>query len=274
MNDIYSAPESDVVEESQHAVGGSVEDAIAGRYDFSVSECLSEGGSRMSGAKLYLHLGGLMVQVVSGGGMLVGMLAMAAFAGLGALIGGGVESGGMIAAMVVGYLVMFAVMMIAIMPAWTAWTLMGVQRAAGVEKLDPMITIQYFGKMVPLFGFFMIQQLIYLPYNFVGLVPEIGGFLVVLFLIPVIYLSVSWMFAPLLIVEKNMGVWTAMETSRKAVTKRWFSVFGITFVVVFVNILAMLPFGIGLIWSIPWGLIAMGAVYVNIFGVSEETLAS
>jgi hypothetical protein len=168
---------------------------------------------------------------------------------------------------------MFAVLMAATMPAWTAWTLMGVQRAAGVEKLDPMITVRYFGKMLPLFGFFVIQQLVYLPYNFVGLIPEIGAFLAIVLIIPVIYLSASWMFAPLLIIEKDMSVWQAMETSRKAVSKRWFTVFRITFIVLFVNLLAIIPLGIGLIWSVPWGLVAMGAVYRNIFGVSAEAMA-
>lgn len=274
MNDIYSAPESDVVEETKQAVGGSVEDAIAGRYELSIGDCLSEGSSRMHGAKLYLQLGGLMVQAVSGAGVLLGVLAMAAFAGLGATLGGGVEGTGMIVGVVLGYLVMFAVLMAATMPAWTAWTLMGVQRSAGVEKLDPMITIRYFGKMVPLFGFFVLQQLVYLPYNLVGFIPDFGSILALILVIPVIYLSVAWMFAPLLIIEKNMSVLQAMETSRKAVSKRWFAVFGITLIVVFVNLLAIIPLGIGLIWSIPWGLIAMGSVYRNIFGVSEETMAA
>lgn len=274
MNDIYSAPESEVIEDSKQLVGGNVKDAIAGRYDFSVSACLSEGASRMQGAKLYLHLGGLMVQFVSGIGLFAGMLAVAVFAGIGAAFGGGLEGPGMIFSIIIGYVVMFAVIAAAILPSWTAWTLMGVQRSAGVEKLDPMITMRYFGKMVPLFGYYIIQQLIYAPMNFVGLIPDIGGFLVFLLIIPVIYLSTAWMFTSLLIVDKNMGVWQAMETSRKAVSKRWFSVFGITFVVVFVNILAIIPLGIGLIWSIPWGLIAMGAVYRDIFGVSEETMAA
>jgi hypothetical protein len=40
--------------------------------------------------------------------------------------------------------------------------------------------------------------------------------------VPGIYLSVAWMFAVPLIVDKELRFWDAMELSRKVVTKRWF----------------------------------------------------
>jgi hypothetical protein len=60
--------------------------------------------------------------------------------------------------------------------------------------------------------------------------------------IPGIYLSVAWMFAVPLIVDREFQFWDAMEVSRKVVTQYWFQVF-------LLNLLVYLPailFGLGL----------------------------
>lgn len=59
----------------------------------------------------------------------------------------------------------------------------------------------------------------------VGLVQQIltsAGYL--LLIIPGIYLQVVWCFATLLVVDKGLEPWSALETSRKAVSKQWFKV--------------------------------------------------
>ena len=43
--------------------------------------------------------------------------------------------------------------------------------------------------------------------------------------LPLVYFSVSWIFAPLLVIDRGLGFWAAMETSRRVVGKRWFHVF-------------------------------------------------
>ena len=60
--------------------------------------------------------------------------------------------------------------------------------------------------------------------------------------LPGIYLSVAWMFAIPLIVDKEFRFWDGMEVSRKVVTKYWFQIF-------LLNLVAYLPailFAIGL----------------------------
>ena len=44
-------------------------------------------------------------------------------------------------------------------------------------------------------------------------------------LIPILYLSIVWIYAPLLIIFYNMPAWDAMETSRKIISKQWLDTF-------------------------------------------------
>ena len=67
----------------------------------------------------------------------------------------------------------------------------------------------------------------------------------------VLYLSISWAFTFPLVIDKGLGPWTAMEVSRRVVTRQWFSVF---FVMLLGGILAMLGLiglFIGVLFTIP-----------------------
>jgi hypothetical protein len=50
---------------------------------------------------------------------------------------------------------------------------------------------------------------------------------VILCFLPGIYLTIAWVFALPLIIDKRMNFWPAMELSRRVVTRRWFQVFGL-----------------------------------------------
>jgi len=92
----------------------------------------------------------------------------------------------------------------------------------------------------------------------------------VLLILPGIYLSIAYVFTLPLIADKGMGVWDAMELSRKAVTKHWFKVFGLFFLLSLIMTLGALAFGIGLIWAVPLLFVTLyGLLYPLIFdGVS------
>lgn len=75
--------------------------------------------------------------------------------------------------------------------------------------------------------------------------------------LPIFYLSVSWTFTFPLVIDQGLSPWTAMEVSRRVVTKQWFRVF---FTVLLGGILAMLGLIgliIGVIFTIP---LAVGAL--------------
>lgn len=86
-----------------------------------------------------------------------------------------------------------------------------------------------------------------------------------LFILPGIYLTIAYVFTLPLIVDKNMGVWEAMEHSRKTVTKRWFKFFGLMFLLTLALVIGAIPLGIGLIWAIP-------LMFVTLYGLAYPML--
>jgi uncharacterized membrane protein len=95
------------------------------------------------------------------------------------------------------------------------------------------------------------------------------GFL--LLIIPGIYLTVAYLFAPFLIVEKNIDFWPAMEISRKKVNKHWFGILGFSIVIVLINFIGCIPFFIGLFISIPLSTCIITMAYRNIFMGIDQT---
>ena len=129
--------------------------------------------------------------------------------------------------------------------------LLGIRRAAG--KDTPLSTLwEPYSHFVPLIVMLVLMGLLI-----------VGGFF--LLVLPGIYLAVAYSFAPYLIVEKNMGVWEALETSRKAITTFWWRYFGLLLIVALLFIVGAIPLLIGLIWVLPIMAIAIGEVFVATF---------
>jgi uncharacterized membrane protein len=85
-------------------------------------------------------------------------------------------------------------------------------------------------------------------------------------LIPITYLSVNWVFTLPLIVDRQLGFWTAMMTSWRIVHKHWFHVFGLFFLISIFNLVGFLSCCVGLLVSFPLGVIALMYAYEDIFG--------
>ncbi len=83
--------------------------------------------------------------------------------------------------------------------------------------------------------------------------------------IPLLYFVVSYIFAIPVLVDKKLGPWDALETSRRIVTPHWFSVFGLMIVLTIIVFISIIPLGIGLIWSMPLNLLTFGVVYKILF---------
>lgn len=99
------------------------------------------------------------------------------------------------------------------------------------------------------------------------------GFL--LCILPGIYLTVCWFaFGPLLVIDKKLDFWPAMELSRKVVTKHWWSFFGLALVNFGILLLGILACGVGMFISLP--VIAATTVYAyqDIFGKVSLPLAA
>lgn len=85
-------------------------------------------------------------------------------------------------------------------------------------------------------------------------------------MIVVTYLSVNWIFALPLVVDKEMGFWTAMTTSWKVVHKHWFHIFGLAVVIGLINLAGAICCCVGLLVTFPLGVTTLMFAYEDIFG--------
>lgn len=88
-----------------------------------------------------------------------------------------------------------------------------------------------------------------------------------LLILPGIYLLVAWwMFVPLLIIDKRLDFWPAMELSRKTVNKNFWRCLGLFLLAGLVAVSGFIACGVGLFFTVPIGLAAVVYAYEDLFG--------
>jgi hypothetical protein len=232
----YEAPKADLNAQSvTPGDSGTLDDALAGRYKFEIGDVMREAWGMTSGMK-----------GVFWGGAILLYLAYMALAVVGALLFKGSPALRMV----------FNIGLGAVAPVlFLGIVSMGLRRAAGM-RVAFETAFGSFNRAMPAF----IAGLLSTVLTYVGLF---------LLIIPGVYLAIGYCMTMPLIVDRNLTPWEALETSRKAVTKRWFQFFGLLFVVGILVFLSALPLGIGLIWSLPWAINVVGVVYRRVFGVVQ-----
>ena len=90
-------------------------------------------------------------------------------------------------------------------------------------------------------------------------------------IVPGVYLSTAWILTGPLIVDRGMGVWEAMELSRKVVTKRFWIMFCIVLIVAVSSLIGLLACCVGLLVTVPVGLGAFLYAYEDLFGTAPRT---
>ena len=238
----YSSPEASLTEEYVYdGEGGSIETALAGQYDINISNLLSEAWQKVSGSKLTFFLAYICTTAV------FMFLTSALQGGLEAVLSPGMASAGVLvfnlAFLPINFCITAGIYTIAI-------------RHICGQDISVGMVFSMFSKIVPLaIVGFLIAVLTVLGY--------------MLFIIPGIYLTVAYFFAIPLIIDHDMSPWQAMETSRKAVSKKWFPIFGLGIIITIIIMLSAIPLGIGIIWTYPMKLLLMATTYKNIFGVKQ-----
>jgi hypothetical protein len=91
----------------------------------------------------------------------------------------------------------------------------------------------------------------------------VGG---VLFIVPIIYMSVGIGFAFPLIIDRGIGFWEAIVTAFRTVHRQWFSVLGLLILVGLITISGVLLFIVGLLATVPLGYLIWSQGYRQIFG--------
>ena len=85
-------------------------------------------------------------------------------------------------------------------------------------------------------------------------------------LIPATYFYVSLYFTVPLIIDKQMGLWTALCTGWRMVHKHWFHIFALLILASLVNITGACVCLVGVLFTAPLGLAALCYAYEDIFG--------
>ena len=232
------APGADVVNPSLS--GGSLEKAIAGDYDFEIGDVMNEAWSLTNGFKATFWGGAIFAYVIIFGVFFVVSSLSAAIMGSDA-------------GFIVGIAVNIASMAVTA-PLLMGVVMLGVKRAAG-SAVSAGRVVGYLDKTLPAAGASVLTTLL----TYVG---------AIFLILPGIYLGLAYGLTMPLIADRNLPVWEAMETSRKALTHKWFRIFGLYLVVGLATIASAIPLGIGLIWTVPWSIAVVGVLYRRIFGTA------
>jgi len=224
---------------------GSLERGINGDYRFTIGDVLSEAWQKVSGNKGTVLLAGLLyLAIMVALGIAAGVINVLLTVVAGDQVGGAIG----------GLLTQVAQIVVAT-PLGAGFLMMGVSMAIGASVGAGSI-LSYYDRILPL----ALTSILY------GIMVALGLLLLIL---PGIYLSVAYILAIPLVVDKGLSPWQALEASRKAITHRWFAVFCVLFLLCVLFFVGSIPLFIGLVWVGPLYLIAMGILYRNIFGVSS-----
>lgn len=240
MSDTHRPTTPTSADDSPHAMntaaGGSIDRALAGEARWSINDVLGEAWEKQNGMKLSFWLAMIMYMII------IGVLSYVLELVLGA------EAIGAVVAQVVIGLVSY--------PMVAGFAMMGVKRAAG-QPISATMIFDYYGRTLPIFLLNLVMFLLI----------AIGLMLLV---VPGIYLMIAYGMAIPLLVDKNMGIWEALETSRKAMTKCWFRYFGLMLLMMLIIMISAIPLGLGLIWTMPTLVLVVGVVYRDLFGVEAS----
>lgn len=249
MGDIYATPEADLAQDIDASrAGGNIDDAVGGNFEVNMLQTLGEAWRGLKGFKLkclialLLYIAVFFV-VAIGFGILVGIIqATGADQSVGAILS----------------IVFQLVITIMALPMSISVMIMAMRHANG-KSVSAGEIFRHYGVVGSLF----------LAYVLLTIFIIIG---MVLLVLPGIYLMFAYIFAMPLIVEKKMGAWHALETSRRASTKVWFRLTGLMLLISLINVLGMITI-IGWIWTVPWTILTLSMVYQKMFGVEAHTLA-
>jgi hypothetical protein len=120
-----------------------------------------------------------------------------------------------------------------------------------------------FGLMVPLLvAVFVLAVLTEAKSNEAPVALILGTFAVS---IPIMLLSMMWMFAPVLIMDAGLKFGPAMRISRKAVLRNFWSWIGFFLLTALLSVAGMLALCVGLLVVLPWIYAGTAAGYVRMF---------
>lgn len=242
----YAPPTSELrnLVHNKDAKFGSLESGIQGEYDFDIGELFKEAWELQNGNK---------------GRIWAGMILLCGIVfGIGAMVGFALETTTGEESLGVALFSQLLVTMV-MLPMSVGIFMMAIKIASGLDTNYGEI-FSYFNSAPKLLALYILQMI----FTYVGLI---------FLLIPGFYLMMAYQLALPLAVEKNVSPWKALESSRKAITHRWFAYTGLSMLVGMVIVFSAFTV-VGLFWTMPWGILVLGILYRKIFGCEEVRAAS
>jgi len=235
----YRPPESNLDQAVSGAPNfGSVDRALRGEFEFEIGEVVAEAWLLLRGSKRVI-LGGLIVY----------SLIQAAIVMMNERLFGEMEG-----AASLPYRALELIPTAIASPILAGIVIFAIKRSVSDPSASFSDVFDQFDRFVTIAGVALLQSTLV----FIG-----SLFL----LLPGLYLQVAYMHAIPLAAEKGMGVWEALETSRRALTHCWFRLFFLMLLLAMFAVFGgVLTLGIGLLWIVPLGVLCQAVVYRNVFG--------
>ncbi len=120
--------------------------------------------------------------------------------------------------------------------------------------------------MIPTFGVTFASAFIGMQSG--AQMPTLGGLSIALLVVGVIaiaYISLAWAFAFVLVIDKGLAPWAALEVSRRVVTRQWFRVFFVALLGAFLAMLGLIGLFIGVVFTLPLLFGAVLYAYESLF---------
>ena len=223
-------------------IGGSLETAVKGDYQINIKSVLSEAWQKTGPSKWAMSLA------------LIGLFGIALL--------GSIVLGNLFVAM--GYALedpqvlslLNLLLTVLTAPFVGGVILMGIRTALGI----PCRASQLFDALRRAAPLALVAL-------FTSVLVNLG---LTLYLLPGVYLMVATSMAMPLVLEKRLTPLRAVWVSIRATSYRWFHLFVLYLVMGALLLLALIPFGLGLIWMAPMYYNLKGILYREIFGVQVD----
>jgi hypothetical protein len=150
----------------------------------------------------------------------------------------------------------------------------GIQRAFDLPMdYHQMFRTFNFNMIIRLFGLVLLQLLIFLPFVMLSILGMsilgsdflsyvlIGVSICLAACFGVLYVAIRMMLSAAFILDKKNNPWQAVKKSFEASRSNFWRLLQVFIMGLLIFILSFIPFGIGLIWSLPFLLICYGLMY-------------
>jgi uncharacterized membrane protein len=134
-----------------------------------------------------------------------------------------------------------------------------------------VVSAKLMQRRTPAFQDFFTGFQFFVPLILLSVVSAVLIILGFIFLIlPGVFLMVCYLFPSMLIIDRRLDFWPAMELSRKTVQAQWFGFFVFVLLLVLINLAGAVALGIGLLISLPVSACAVAAAYAEVFGLQSD----